>query len=122
MKLARIIFNVAWAIFCFIISISQSYFSTLLFDEDGHFTILPLITNVMFWVLLIIFIIGNILISLQNKMNNVKEHHFEKAWVKQREKMITDVRKKAKRGDYSGAKETINIIHKLDNILKEKKK
>lgn len=114
-----IIFNIVWIIVCFIIPIYQSYFSTLLVDKNGKFTIKPLLSDWRFWIALLVCIIGNFVLIMRERKQ--KDHEWQRKWLKQKEKMVDDVRKKAKRGDYSGANETIMIIEKLDSIVKEDK-
>ena len=113
----HILFTIFWFSFCFIIAIGQSYFSTLLYDENGKFSIFPLLRNNYFWGFLIIWIIGNLLIHFYNKK---REQDFEMDWMRKKGKMIEDVMKKTKRGDYSGASETIKIISELDEIVRDK--
>lgn len=113
----HILFTVFWFLFCFIVAIGQSYFSTLLYDENGEFSISKLLRNRYFWGFLIIWIVGNLLIHFYNKK---REQDFEVDWMRKKEKMIEDVIRKTKRGDYSGANETIKIISELNEIARDK--
>lgn len=112
----RIFINILWGLVTFIVPIIQSYFSNILIDDKGNINIIPLFKNFLFWVLLSIWILGNIIYS---NVTSKKEDRFLGKWAKEKHKMIKDVRQKAHQGRYIEANRTIDIIERLDHFLKE---
>lgn len=121
MKIIWIIYNVLWIMSAFFIPIFQSYFATIMFDNEGNFTFELLLRDHKFWIAFALWVVGNIifLIVKIKADKEVKEDDIiAEKWIKDKAKLIDDVTKKAKRGDYSGAREAMNIMESLDKIVK----
>ncbi len=72
MKIHWAIFNVLWIIVNVFITISQSYFATIMFDQNGSFTFDLLLRDYKFWVIFAIWVVGNV-IFLSIKIKSDKE-------------------------------------------------
>lgn len=124
MKVFWIIFNVLWIVLSFFIPILQSHFATIILDEKGNFTFELLMRDYIFWIAFAIWVVVNIIFlffDIKMKKETKEDDIIAKKWVKDKAKFIDDVTKKAKRGDYSGARESMNIMKSLDEILEEDK-
>lgn len=122
MKVFWIIFNLLWIILNFFIPISQSYFASIMFDKEGNFTFSILLRDYKFWIAFAIWLVGNsifLIVKIKADKEAKEDDIIAKKWIKDKSKLVDDVTKKAKRGDYSGAKETMKIMQKLDTIVKE---
>lgn len=116
-----IIYNLLWIMVLFFVPIFQNYFSTILFDKEGHITVQLLLRDPIFWIVFVIWMAGNILYSIYQKRMSKEENIMERTWIKDKKRLIKNVTQKVKRGDYSGATETMKIMNELDKIVREDK-
>lgn len=121
MTVSFLLFNVIWIIVNFFIPIMQSHFSTIIFDANGKLTLIPLIQDPIFWISIVVVIAGNIIILLRTKRRQrTEDDRIEQEWLRDLPRLIRQVEKRTKKGDYYGAKETIRIIKELERIAKKR--
>lgn len=96
----------------------QSHFSTLLLDENGDFTFSLLAKDPLFWITLGIWVVVNFIFLVVNQQRK-NDDIVMRQLIKDKSKLIANVTQKARRGDYSGAKETMEILKELQNIVEE---
>ena len=92
----------------FFVSILQGNLGSLIIDENKKFSLSPLLHSSLFWILLTLWIIANIIYSA---VEDKKENKFLSNWKKEKSKMIKDVRKKTK-------KENTAMLWKLLKLCK----
>ena len=122
MTVSFLLFNVIWIIVNFFIPIMQSHFSTILYDESGKLTLILLIKDPIFWISIVVAIAGNITILIWTKRRQrIEDDRIEQEWLRDLPRLIRQVEKRTKKGDYYGATETINIIKELERIEKRRR-
>lgn len=122
MTVSFLLFNVIWIIVNFFIPIMQSHFSTILYDESGKLTLILLIKDPIFWISIVVAIAGNITILIWTKRRQrIEDDRIEQEWLRDLPRLIRQVEKRTKKGDYYGATETIKIIKELERIEKRRR-
>lgn len=122
MTVSFLLFNVIWIIVNFFIPIMQSLFSTILYDESGKLTLILLIKDPIFWISIVVAIAGNITILIWTKRRQrIEDDRIEQEWLRDLPRLIRQVEKRTKKGDYYGATETIKIIKELERIEKRRR-
>lgn len=123
MQICWILFNIIWIVINFFITIFQSYFSTTKFlDEKGNLSLIQLLTDKQFLIVLSLWIIINIffiVVKAKTEKEKKEDSIIAERWEKDKAKLIDDVTSKVKRGDYSGASETIKLIKELNKVVEE---
>lgn len=116
-----VIFNVLYVIISFFISIVQGCFSTIVVDENGNISFDALLRDYRFWIIFVVWIFVNLIFMYEDITDEEKcERRIIRRWVRQKNRFINDVRKKVKQGNYAGAKESIEIMKELEDIMEGK--